>query len=303
MALHGIACALAEAQHGVVSIIQLHDDGATDAEIKHLTQSGHWVRLTPLVLCRVGSPKTIEQRVSAAVLDAGRRAGLSHWSAAAWFDLPGFRLRPLHVIRLRDATSTPSRLATIHEPRALPDHHLCVHRGVSVTVPSRIPFDIASRDPRGAERALDRGWVRHLLNRQSELRMLDDLAERGRRGITLMRQLLDAREPDYRPNDTGLEDRFQELCRQVGLVMERQRNLLGLGEWLGRVDFVNESLKLVIEVDSALYHDALIDQRADEARRALLTAADYRVRSFTDHEIFYDRAGSLERLRAIRSGA
>ncbi len=144
MSLHAIACALAERQHGVVSTIQLRSAGATDAEIKHLFASGQWERVTRLLIRRVGSPRTVEQAVAAAVLDAGRRAGLSDHPAAAWFDLNGFRLRPLQVTRLRDATSTPSRLATIHEPRLLPDHHLTLHRGVSVTVPSRIPFDIAA---------------------------------------------------------------------------------------------------------------------------------------------------------------
>lgn len=301
--LHVVACALAEGQHGLISIIQLRAQGATDAQIKHLVHSRQWERLTPMVLRRVGSAPTTAQSVSAAVLDAGGRAGLSHHSAAAWFDLNGFNLRPLHVTRRRAATSTPSRLSAIHEPRSLPDRHLTVHAGVTVIVPSRIPFDIAALgDARGAERALDRGWGRHLLDFTSSNLILADLAERGRRGITLMRELLAERGPAYRPNDTGVEDRFQELCRLVGLLMERQRDLLDQGEWLGRVDFVSEELMLVIEVDSALYHDALIDRRADEARRAALVAAGYRVHSFTDHEIFYDRAGSLARLRAIRSG-
>jgi very-short-patch-repair endonuclease len=179
-----------------------------------------------------------------------------------------------------------------------------VHRSVAVTVPSRIPFDIAALgDARGAERALDRAWARHILDYASSRRMLEELAGKGRKGITLMRELLDARGPDYRPNDTNVEDRFQELCRLVGLELERQRDLAEMGEWLGRVDFVSQKLMLVIEVDSALYHDAIVDREADAARRDALTAAGYRVHSFTDHEIFYDRESTLARLRAIRSGA
>ena len=295
---------LAARQHSAVAIQQLRALGYSYHAIEHLVASGQWSRTTPMVLCRTGSARTREQVVAEAVLDAGRRAGLSHHSDAAWFDLNGFLLRPLHVTRLRDATSTPSRLSVIHEPRLLPDHHLTIHKGVSVIVPSRIPFDIAALgDAGGAERALDRGWARHILNSQSSYRMLDELAGKGRKGITLMRELLDARGPNYRPNDTNLEDRFQELCRVVGLVLERQRNLADMGEWLGRVDFVNEKLMVVIEVDSALYHDAIIDQVADAARRATLEAAGYRVHSFTDRDIFHDRAGTLARLRSIRSGA
>ena len=303
MSLHLVACALAERQHGLVSTIQLRATGATEAQIRHLLASGQWDRCSRLVLRRVGAPVTREQQASAAVLDAGRVAGLSHHSDAAWFDLNGFRLHPLHVIRPRDATGMPSRLSIIHEPRDLPRHHLTNHNGVSVTVPSRIPFDIASLgDSGGAERALDRGWARHILNHASTTRMLEELAGKGRKGITLMRDLLDARGPGYRPNDTNLEDRFQELCKVVGLVLERQRNLADMGEWLGRVDFVSEKLMLVIEVDSSLYHDAIVDRVADAARRAALEAAGYRVRSFTDHEIFHDREGTLRRLRLIRSG-
>jgi very-short-patch-repair endonuclease len=132
--------------------------------------------------------------------------------------------------------------------------------------------------------------------------MLDELAGSGRRGITLMRELLAVRGPDYRPNDTGLEDRFQELARAVGFRFERQRNLCDMGEWLGRVDFLDEGRMLVVEVDSALYHDALIDQRADAVRQAALEAAGYRVRRFTDHEVFYERERTLQRLRTLRSG-
>jgi very-short-patch-repair endonuclease len=304
MTVHELACSLAEQQHGAVGTRQLRRRGASDAEIKHLTLSGQWERPAPLTLRRIGSPTTLQQKVSIAVLDAGQRAGLSHHSDGAWFGLDGFRLRPFHVTRLRDATSTPSRLARIHEPRLLPDHHLTVHRGVTVVVPSRIPFDIASLgDARGAERALDRAWGKHLLNHSSSMQMLDDLAERGRKGITLMRELLAARGPGYRPNDTGLEDRFQELARPVGFRFDRQRNLCGMGEWLGRVDFLDERRQVVAEVDSALYHEALIDKRADAVRQAALEAAGYRVERFTDREVFYEREATIQRLWAIRSGA
>ena len=118
-----------------------------------------------------------------------------------------------------------------------------------------------------------------------------------------MRDLLAARGPDYRPNDTNLEDRFQELARR------RTRSWNGSGTcstWANGSDGSTSSTKgarLVIEVDSALYHDAVVDRSADAARRAALEAAGYRVHSFTDHEIFHDRAGTLHRLRAIRSGA
>jgi very-short-patch-repair endonuclease len=298
------AIVLAETQHGSISIPQLYTLGATEAVIRHLTGSGQWFRITPMVLRRAGSPHSRGQRAIEAVLDAGADAGLSHTSSAAWWRLNGFRLDPLEVMRLRNSTSPPARLARIvHEPRLFPDHHRTVLDGVPVTVPSRIPFDIAATRPWLAAKALDRAWARDLLSWRSTNVMLGELAERGRKGITLMRELLAERGPDYRPNDTNLEDRFQELAREAGLWdLERQRNLCDR-EWLGRVDFVSLRRRLVIEVDSALYHEALIDEVADEARRAALTAAGFRVESFTDTEVWFNPKGTVARLRNIASGS
>ncbi len=205
---------LSARQHGAVSIPQLRGLGLTYDQIDHLIESGHWLRLTPMVLVRTGTPDTDAAACMAAVLDAGLGAALSHWSNAAWWGIPGFRLRPIHVTRTRKRSDTPARLAVIHEPRHFPAAHRRILRGVPVTVPSRIPFDLAATDPWGAERALDRCWARGLLSHASCMAMLDELAERGRKGITHMRELLDARGPDYRPNDSGVEDRFQELCRR-----------------------------------------------------------------------------------------
>lgn len=295
---------LAALQHGVVAVRQLYALGATRSLILHLTTSGRFERVTAGVLRLTGSPRTRGQRAMEAVLDAGADAALSHSSAAAWWRLPGFSLGALEVMRARNSTSPPARLSrVVHEPRLFPEHHRTVLDRVRVTVPSRIPFDVAGTQPWRAEKALDRAWARNLLSFRSSMTMLGELAERGRTGISLMRELLAARGPDYRPNDTNLEDRFQQLAREAGLDdLERQRNLCDR-EWLGRVDFVSRRRMLVIEVDSALYHEALIDEGADEARRAGLTAAGYQVESFTDAEVWFDPSGTVRRLRSLRSGS
>jgi len=293
--------ALCERQHGSVAVRQIMALGSTHEEVEHLITSRQWERVTGSVLRRVGTPPSRGQRVIEAVLDAGAEAGLSHRPAAAWWRVRGFHLADLEVTRLRNANSTPARLVrVIHEPRLLPAHHLTVLDGVPITVPSRIPFDLAGTQPWLAEKALDRAWAANLLSHTSVMRMLDELAERGRRGITLIRSLMDDRGPDYRPNDTNLEDRFQQLACEAGLYdLERQRHLLGR-EWLGRVDFLSRRRKLVIEVDSAYYHGALIDARADAERRAALEAAGLTVERFTDTEILFDPKGTVARLRALR---
>ena len=296
--------ALSERQHGIVTTPQVMALGGTRHVITHLIASGQWERLTPMLLRRIGSPPSRGQRVIAAVLDAGIGAALSHRAAAAWWRLGGFNLHDVEVTRLRNTNSIEPRLARmVHEPRCFPDHHRTLLDSVPITVPSRIAFDLAATQPWLAEKALDRAWASNLLSYRSSMLIMDDLAERGRRGITLMRELLAARGPDYRPNDTNLEDRFQQLAREAGLYdLERQRNLLDQ-EWLGRVDFVDERRKLVIEVDSAFCHAALIDEEADAARTEALTAAGYRVERFTDADIWFDPKSTVARLRTIRTGS
>jgi very-short-patch-repair endonuclease len=72
-------------------------------------------------------------------------------------------------------------------------------------------------------------------------------------------------------------------------------------EWIGRVDFVDERRKVVIEVDSAYCHGALIDQAADRERTEALIADGWRVERFTDAEIYFHPNATVARLRALRS--
>lgn len=289
--------ALASRQHGAVSIPQLMAIGAGRHVISHLVASGQWERISPMVLRRTGSPPTRSQEVMIAVLDAGVGAAVSHLACAQRW---GVNVRPGHldVMRERGTTTIPARFARIHEPRIFPSHHRTVLDGIPVCVPSRIPFDVAALTPSQAAKVLDRLWALNLLSYTSTTTMLEELAERGRKGIRLMRELLAERGPDYRPNDSNLEDRFQELAREAGMHhLVRQRNLCGR-EWLGRVDFVWEAARIIIEVQSALHHDALVDRAADAARRAELTAEGWRVEEFWDREVWFDPAGTVRRLRS-----
>lgn len=295
------ALALAARQHGSVTVCQLQELEATESTIRHMVRSGQWIRVTPRVLRRAGTPRTRAQELVEAALDGGRDAAISHLSGCAWY---GLNVKPGRTVvtRLRGTTNRPARLSQIHEPRYFPPHHRTVHQGVPIVVPSRLPFDIAATLPSMTERILDRAWARGLLSYLTMCAMLDEVAERGRPGIRLVRELLAERGKDYRPNDTNLEDRFQQLAREAGLHdLVRQREMFGR-EWIGRVDFVDVKRRLVIEVDSAFCHAALIDEAADLERTDALTADGWRVERFTDTEIWFDPKGAIARLRTLRSG-
>lgn len=105
---------------------------------------------------------------------------------------------------------------------------------------------------------------------------LDELACRGRSGITTMRQVLAELPVGSKVPATGLEARFEEICHNAGIrELERQLDAGG-HSWLGRVDFVLRRLKLLIEVDSRLYHTSPLDVANDEARDKAMLAAGWR---------------------------
>jgi len=92
---------LAAAQHGLLSRQQLRIAGAVRDDLRQRLATGVLQRISPRVLRISGSPETPAQRALAAVLDVGEQAVLSHTSAAAWWQLPGFKLEPRHATRLR----------------------------------------------------------------------------------------------------------------------------------------------------------------------------------------------------------
>ena len=208
-------------------------------------------------------------------------------------------------MRTRKRSQNPSPLATLHEPRKFPDHHRVILRGMWVTTPDRTLFDLAATDhPRRVERALDTAWSKNLVSGRSLRRMLAELAKRGRTGITTMRLLLADRPDDWVPPASALESRFDHLRQRAGLpAMRRQVDLGGDHAWIGRVDFVNRELGLVVEVQSERFHASPTDRTFDAHRRRELEAAGFTVVFVWEHELWHQRDLVIRRLRQAHQTA
>jgi very-short-patch-repair endonuclease len=249
-----------------------------------------------------GAPETERASVSAAMLEAGPTAVVSHASAAAIWGVPGFTALPAEITAPgRPGKGGRPRLATVHQPRCLLDWHWIDADGLRVTTPTRTLFDLAglpSVHPKRLERALDRLWAQGRVDHRSLRRMLACLAKRGRPGITLMRGLVNTRGEFYRPPESGAEGRFRELAVSWGYrSFEQQRDLGDENRWIGRVDFVDMQAGIVVEVDPAPFHTSLLDVAHDSERREQLRAAGLQVISVTERELFHAPA-ELRRLLA-----
>jgi very-short-patch-repair endonuclease len=105
---------------------------------------------------------------------------------------------------------------------------------------------------------------------------LAELGGRGRGGTSAMRQILAARPVGTRVPASGLEARFESILRNAGLPAFDRQVDVGGHEWIGRVDFCDRRLGLLVEVDSDLHHSSTLDVGADRVRDEALVAAGWR---------------------------
>ena len=213
-------------------------------------------------------------RLEALPRDAGsarrraRRRAVCARSAAAWWGLPGYDLRALHVTRPRGITSSPTdlRADSTRSRRSEPQ---------DVTVLDGVPDRPARADdpsscarsvhPQRAERALDAAWSRGLLSGRSCRAFLEALAASGRNGIVARCDSCSKHRPDdYVPPASNLEGRVKDILAGAGL-----------GEWRRQVDTGGETMDRPSRLPSrnpagdrrgperALSHSALTDTADD----------------------------------------
>lgn len=275
--------ALACAQHGLISNRQASELGCTRAGLRHRLQKGRIFEMANGVYRFPGAPETPAQEAMAAVLTGGEGAALSHNSSAALQGLPGFDLRPLTVSVHRNGRRGRSGIR-FEQSLALLAHHRRIVDGVPCTSLARTLFDLCGDPiirPGRAARALDTALARRLVTTPALWRVLDDLAERGRAGTVLMRALLMERGDRYVPPESELEARFLDLVGRHGLpVPERQVDLGDSDQWIGRVDFLWRSSRVVVEVDGAEFHDGWTDRQHDAERDRRLVASGWTVLRF-----------------------
>lgn len=295
---------LLEVQHALVTSEQLGAAGFSPRDTRWLIDSKRLARVSPRVLRLLGAPATEAQRVLAAILDAGPGAALSHTSALAWWKVPGFTLRELHVTGPRAAAR---RLAhVVHDKAAPPEHHVRVLEGIPVVTPARALFDVAGMrgvPPPRVERAVDNAWSLRLVSGRTLDTMLRELARRGRRGVATMREILSERGPHWVPPASGLERRVTQILDGQWRTALRRQVHVGDDEWIGRVDFADPELPFVLEVQSERFHTSLLDRRADAERSALLRAAGFVVVAVTDVDVWHHPEVVVERVRDGRDEA
>lgn len=278
---------IAEGQHALITRWQLREIHVPNETTRGLIGKGLLEEATHRVLRIGGSPHTEDQRILVVVLDVHPRAVLSHASSLRRWGLRGMPPDPVDVSVLRTVPPCLSTLPRLHRLRELPPELCTTLGGIPIVRPEYALYQFCGMvHPDRAERAIDAAWSMGLVTGRSMRRALGRLAKRGRNGTTAYRALLEPRGDDYVPHGSGIESRFSQILRGAGERPMRRQVHSGGEQWTGQVDFRDDELPLIVEIQSEMYHTALVDQIADQARIAALEAAGFTVLAVWDTEVW-----------------
>lgn len=252
------------ARYGVVDRATLIEAGVTARQIERRVARGALHALHPGVYAVGHTALSREGRWLGAVLACGAGAVLSHWSAAALWDLVQQDPSRPHVTT--DRRLNPPGIAT-HRGRLTPGDRNRRY-GIPVTSVARTLVDLAPLlDEERLERIVGEAQFRRRFSAAAVREAL------GRRPNRVLRQLLD----DLNPTQSHLEDCFLRLCR--GHEIPRPRAQLRDGR--KRPDFVWPAQRLVVEADSWLAHGTPRAFQADRTQSNALQLAGWTILRFT----------------------
>jgi very-short-patch-repair endonuclease len=191
-------------------------------------------------------------------------------------------------------------LAQVHESRDLYQHHLALRERIPITSPARTVVDLAATaHPKRVERILDAAWSRRLLNIGELADIVFEVRGRGRSGVRLLDELIEARKKMPRPG-SALEMRYVDVLQRHGLpTMRRQVHLSDEEGWIGCVDFVANDNPLVVFIDGAAWHTSLTDRRHDDRQTTRIRALGYEVARFSDAQVLFEEDAIVTTLRPL----
>jgi very-short-patch-repair endonuclease len=249
-------------QHGLATRPQLLALGVHRGSIDRAVRSGRWRRAGCGVYATNDAPATPEQLVLSGVLTVGGDAVASHGAAAWLHGLLGFREAVREV-----STSTPRRARGVEVHRTELCPRDCENRrGIPCTRVGRTLLDVAEiLKPERLEAVLDDVLRRKLVRVPLVQRLVDERGTQGRRGASVLAQLLFERRGDYVPTESRLEDLFVALVKKAGLPKPRRQVPLAneRGVIFAEVDFAYERERIAIWLDGVAYHGDVATWRYD----------------------------------------
>lgn len=257
---------IAARQHGLVTTRQLLTAGLSSPAIRARVRNGRLVAVHRGVYAIGHAALTRHGHWMAAVLSLGAGAALSHFSAAALWELRPERGPRIDVTVPSAGGRARRQLIVVHRAPLDPAER-ALNDAIPVTTPARTVLDLADVLPRRAlERTLDEADFLDL--------DLSNLApRRGRRGYRLLTDVLERHSAGSTWTRSRLEERLLALCRDAGLPAPAVNE----GAEGYEADFSWPAPRLIVETDDWSSHGGRSAFERDRVRDAALTEAGWRV--------------------------
>jgi very-short-patch-repair endonuclease len=257
----------AAAHHGVFTRSEARAVGISDRSIDARAAVGRYERIEPGVYAVAGAPRTPMRRLAGAIASFPALAAVSHQTAAEMWGLTDRGIRVIEVVTTRWDRVRRKEI-TVHESLDLLDEDVVELHGIPVTTPARTVVDLGASNRWIVEAALESGIRRGLFTLGEVAAFVDRVARRGRRGVGVIRPLIEARARWDAATESELEDRFRRLLADAGLpdpepqFVVRDRN----GTFVARADFAYPAARLLVELDSEAHHLDRIAFRRDRSK-------------------------------------
>ena len=263
---------LAAAQHGVVAIDELYACGLSRKAVSHRSRTGHLHRLHHGIYAVGHANPPLPGRWLAAVKACGEGAVLSHFSAAALWEIVTWDDR-FPEVTVEDTTPVARHGLRVHRTIALARADRATRDGIPVTAPARTLVDLAAQLPYPAlRRAVRQAQALRLVDVTTLLRARARLGPR--RGAAALGRVL-ATGPA--PTRSELEDAVLDLILRGGLAHPDVNVPLRIAGRRVVPDLRWPAGRLVVEADGARWHDDPLARADDAERQALLEAHGERV--------------------------
>jgi very-short-patch-repair endonuclease len=252
-------------------------------------RNGHLHRLHRGIYA-VGHPNVpLEGRFLAAVKACGPTAVLSHFSAAALWDLIPWDGDRLPQVTVQTTSTRTHRYIKVHRTRTLIE--TTRRHGIPVTTPERTLIDLSSMLP---YKPLRRALREALADKRTTLTQLLRATDRSStRPKTLIEVIATAA-----PTRSELEDAVLDLVLSAGFRRPDVNRPLTVDGRRLVPDLRWPTERLIVEADGARFHENPIARHDDLVRQALLEATGERLVRVTWEQATRHRRRTLARLEA-----
>jgi very-short-patch-repair endonuclease len=287
-------------QHGGVTREQAIACGVSVHRSQHRIEQGQYRWLGSGAYVVAGTPDTWHRRVSAAVFSTGLNAAASHETAAELLGLTTRRGAKIEVITPR--WTREHRGFIVHESRDLIPADVVTVDGIPTTMAARTIVDLGASGPLWLiASCLDTGLRKAIVTLDEVDGVISRVAKRGRRGVGVVRPLVQERRQWVGRTESELEDAFKRLIITSGLPMpESQFEVVDrFGDFVSRADFAYPQARVLIELDGVAFHMDRETFQRDREKQNRAELLGWRVLRYTWQDVIERRQVVAPQLRSI----